>query len=130
MRRREPARVLGPYKEDALWRIIEIDARGRRKSYTAASRQAATRLMASRAAVRIVQTRTDAPDASDLFSEVPKDDLIPGIDLGDGATATGAAGNQSLLHAYRAILRSVLSAAQRRAIADIQREERARRCPR
>lgn len=48
---------------------------------------------ASRAAVRIVQTRTDAPDASDLFSEVPKDDLIPGIDLGDGATATGAAGN-------------------------------------
>ncbi len=46
MRRREQARVLGPYKEDALWRIIEIDARGRRKSYTAASRQAATRLMA------------------------------------------------------------------------------------
>ncbi len=46
MRRRESARVLGPYKEDALWRIIEIDARGRRKSYTVGSRQAATRLMA------------------------------------------------------------------------------------
>jgi hypothetical protein len=46
MRRREPARVLGPYVEDQLWRIIEIDARGRRKSHTADSRQAANRLMA------------------------------------------------------------------------------------
>ena len=46
MRRREPARVLGPYQEEQLWRIIEVDARGRRKSYTADSRQAANRLMA------------------------------------------------------------------------------------
>ena len=46
MRRREPARVLGPYSEDGLWRIIEVDARGRRKSYTTDSRQAANRLMA------------------------------------------------------------------------------------
>ena len=46
MRRREPARVLGPYTEDGLWRIIEIDARGRRKSHTADSRQAANRLAA------------------------------------------------------------------------------------
>ena len=46
MRRREPARVLGPYPEEQQWRIIEIDARGRRKSYTADSKQAANRLLA------------------------------------------------------------------------------------
>ena len=46
MRRREPARVLGPYIEDEQWRIIEVDARGRRKSYIAASRQEANRLAA------------------------------------------------------------------------------------
>ena len=46
MRRREPARVLGPYSESGLWRIIEVDAKGRRKSYTADTRQAANRLMA------------------------------------------------------------------------------------
>ena len=46
MRRREPARVLGPYPQDHQWRVIEIDARGRRKSYTADSRQAANRLIA------------------------------------------------------------------------------------
>lgn len=46
MRRREPARVLGPYQEEQRWRIIQVDARGRRKSYTVDSRQAAKRLMA------------------------------------------------------------------------------------
>jgi len=46
MRRREPARVLGPYPQDQQWRIIQIDAKGRRKSYIADSRQAANRLMA------------------------------------------------------------------------------------
>jgi integrase len=46
MRRREPARVLGPYPQDQQWRIIEIDAKGRRKSYIADSRQAANRLAA------------------------------------------------------------------------------------
>ena len=46
MRRREPARVLGPYPQEHQWRIIEIDARGRRKSYIAGSRQAANRLAA------------------------------------------------------------------------------------
>ena len=29
MRRREPARVLGPYPQDQQWRIIQIDAKGR-----------------------------------------------------------------------------------------------------
>ena len=46
MRRREPARVLGPYLENEQWRIIEVDARGRRKSYTVDSKQAANRLAA------------------------------------------------------------------------------------
>ena len=46
MRRREPARVLGPYPQEQQWRIIEIDAKGRRKSYIADSRQAANRLAA------------------------------------------------------------------------------------
>ena len=46
MRRREPARVLGPYPQDQQWRIIQIDAKGRRKSHMADSRQAAKRLIA------------------------------------------------------------------------------------
>ena len=46
MRRREPARVLRPYPQDQQWRIIQIDAKGRRKSYVVGSRQAANRLMA------------------------------------------------------------------------------------
>ena len=46
MRRREPARVLGPYSESGLWRIIEVDAKGRRTSHTVDTRQAANRLMA------------------------------------------------------------------------------------
>ena len=46
MRRREPARVLGPYPQEQQWRVIEIDANGRRKSHMVDSRQAARRLMA------------------------------------------------------------------------------------
>jgi hypothetical protein len=46
MRRREPARVLGPYPQEQQWRVIDIDANGRRKSYMADSRQAANRLIA------------------------------------------------------------------------------------
>ena len=46
MRRREPARVLGPYPQENQWRIIQIDAKGRRKSHMADSRQAAKRLIA------------------------------------------------------------------------------------
>ncbi len=46
MRRREPARVLGPYTQDHQWRIIQIDAKGRRKSHMADSKQAAKRLIA------------------------------------------------------------------------------------
>ena len=45
MRRREPARVLGPYLQDQQWRVIHIDARGRRKSYVVASKQEARRLI-------------------------------------------------------------------------------------
>lgn len=44
MRRREPARVLGPYKEGEQWRVIIVDERGRRKSRLASTRQAALRL--------------------------------------------------------------------------------------
>lgn len=46
MRRREPARCLGPYREGEIWRVVEVDERGRRKSHTASSRQAANRLLA------------------------------------------------------------------------------------
>ena len=46
MRARQPARVLGPYQEDSLWRVVSVDERGRRKSHTASSRQAANRLLA------------------------------------------------------------------------------------
>ena len=46
MRRREPARVLGPYIQDQQWRVIQIDSRGRRKSHIVDSKQAAQRLMA------------------------------------------------------------------------------------
>jgi len=45
MRRREPARVLGPYLQDQQWRVIHIDARGRRKSYVVAAKQEARRLV-------------------------------------------------------------------------------------
>jgi integrase len=73
MRRREQARVLGPYQEDALWRIIEIDARGRRKSYTTTSRQAATRLMArirANLGARTVQATISLWEAARLRSGV------------------------------------------------------------
>ena len=46
MRRREPARALGPYPQENQWRVIQIDAKGRRKSYMLDSRQAAHRLIA------------------------------------------------------------------------------------
>lgn len=46
MRRREPARCLGPYREGEQWRVVEVDESGRRKSHTASSRQAANRLLA------------------------------------------------------------------------------------
>ncbi len=46
MRRREPARVLGPYQQDQQWRVIEVDANCRRKSHMVDSKQAAHRLMA------------------------------------------------------------------------------------
>lgn len=45
MRRREPARVLGPYPQENQWRVIQIDAKGRRKSYVVDSKQAARRLI-------------------------------------------------------------------------------------
>ena len=43
---KDPARVLGPYPQDQQWRIIQIDAKGRRKSHMADSKQAAKRLIA------------------------------------------------------------------------------------
>ncbi len=43
---KDPARVLGPYAQEQQWRIIEIDAKGRRKSYIADTRPAANRLAA------------------------------------------------------------------------------------
>ena len=45
MRRREPARVLGPYPQEQQWRVIQIDAKGRRKSFITDTKQAARRLM-------------------------------------------------------------------------------------
>lgn len=44
MRRREPARVLGPYQEGTTWRIIHIDGAGRRTSHRLGDEQAALRL--------------------------------------------------------------------------------------
>lgn len=44
-RRREPARVLGPYREGLRWRIIVVTA-GKRQSHFADSKQAAQRLAA------------------------------------------------------------------------------------
>jgi integrase len=44
MRRREPARVLGPYQEGATWRVIHIDGAGRRKSHRLGDEQSARRL--------------------------------------------------------------------------------------
>lgn len=46
MRKKEPARVLGPYREGELWRIIVVDEKGQRRSATFASEQEAKRLVA------------------------------------------------------------------------------------
>ena len=46
MRKREAARVLGPYREGELWRVIIIDEKGQRRSATVASEQEAKRLVA------------------------------------------------------------------------------------
>lgn len=46
MRKRESARVLGPYKEGDLWRIVVVDERGQRRSATVACEKEAKRLVA------------------------------------------------------------------------------------
>lgn len=60
--RREPARVLGPYQEGKLWRVVGIDAKGRRTSRTADSRQAALRLAAKLRAALEARTVDAAVD--------------------------------------------------------------------
>lgn len=46
MRKKEPARVLGPYREGGLWRIIIVDELGHRRSATVANEREALRLVA------------------------------------------------------------------------------------
>ena len=60
-RKREGARVLGPFMEGQRWRVIAVDAAGRRTSYTADTALAARRLAAklSSAQGRIVENVVD-----------------------------------------------------------------------
>ena len=68
-----------------------------------------------RGALRVPAWSVVTPPAGELLAPaVRAPGALPDEVAEPVASATGAAGNQSLLHAYRAILRSVLSAAQRR----------------
>ncbi len=59
MRRRQSARILGPYQEGAIWRIIEVNSTGYRTSHMADSQQAANRLAAKlRAQLRALTVGT------------------------------------------------------------------------
>lgn len=46
MRKKEPARVLGPYREGELWRIVVVNELGHRRSVTVDSEREAHRLVA------------------------------------------------------------------------------------
>lgn len=68
-----------------------------------------------RGALRVPAWSVVTPPAGELLAPaVRAPGALPDEVAEPAASAPGAAGNQSLLHAYRAILRSVLSAAQRR----------------
>ena len=74
-----------------------------------------------RGALRVPAWSVVTPPAGELLAPAVRapgalpPELVERGELADSVTSSaGAAGNQSLLHAYRAILRSVLSAAQRR----------------